>query len=96
MATSPENAQIVRSITDLGKNLGLTVIAEGVETSDVMETLATYGCDIAQGYHLSRPLPPDRFLAWCDNRRSDKNSENQWPTHEEQPAPGADPIGVTT
>ena len=59
---------IVRSTINLGHDLGLTVIAEGVEDELTLKRLATLGCDLAQGYHLSRPLAPDAFAAWvADN-----------------------------
>jgi EAL domain-containing protein (putative c-di-GMP-specific phosphodiesterase class I) len=55
---------IVRSTINLGHDLGLKVIAEGVEDELTLKRLATLGCDLAQGYHLSRPLAPDAFAAW--------------------------------
>ncbi len=55
---------IVRSTIDLGHNLGLVVVAEGVENNEVLERLRALGCDIAQGYCISRPLAPEHFLAW--------------------------------
>ncbi len=64
MDTDVANALIVRSVVDLGHNLGLTTIAEGVETQSAMNTLAEFGCDIVQGYHLARPLPAPEFLTW--------------------------------
>ena len=63
--TDRENALIVRSIIDLCHNLGLKVIAEGVETASTRDLLKSYGCDEAQGYYYSRPQPADimtRFL----------------------------------
>jgi len=67
MDTDPANALIVRSVVELGHNLGLTAVAEGVETATAMTTLTGYGCDIAQGFHLSRPLTPEGFLTWYAN-----------------------------
>ena len=59
---------IVRSTINLGHDLGLKVIAEGVEDELTLKRLATLGCDLAQGYHLSRPLTPDAFTSWvADN-----------------------------
>jgi diguanylate cyclase (GGDEF)-like protein len=55
---------IVRSTINLGHDLGLKVIAEGVEDELTLKRLATLGCDLAQGYHLSRPLSPDAFTDW--------------------------------
>ena len=57
MATSPSDAVIVRSTIDLGHNLGLRVVAEGVETHHAWQQLSALGCDIAQGYYLGRPMP---------------------------------------
>jgi diguanylate cyclase (GGDEF)-like protein len=55
---------IVRSTINLGHDLGLRVIAEGVEDEPTLAHLAHLGCDLAQGYHVSRPLPADAFSAW--------------------------------
>jgi EAL domain-containing protein (putative c-di-GMP-specific phosphodiesterase class I) len=49
-------AVIVRATIDLGRNLGLRVIAEGVENRSVLDRLASWGCDQAQGYFISKPL----------------------------------------
>ncbi len=57
MADSPSDAVIVRSTIDLGHNLGLRVVAEGVETQHAWQELSTLGCDVAQGYYLGRPMP---------------------------------------
>jgi diguanylate cyclase (GGDEF)-like protein len=55
---------IVRSTINLGHDLGLKIIAEGVEDRATMERLAVLGCDLAQGYHVSRPMPADTFSDW--------------------------------
>jgi hypothetical protein len=57
MEDEPRNAAIVRSTVDLGRNLGLEVIAEGVETETAYNELARLGCNYAQGYLLARPMP---------------------------------------
>ena len=57
---------IVRSTINLGHDLGLRVIAEGVEDEPTLNRLARLGCDLAQGYHLSRPLPAEQFTRWLD------------------------------
>jgi diguanylate cyclase (GGDEF)-like protein len=64
MSTNPNDAQIVRSTVMLAHNLGLVVVAEGVETEEARDQLLAQGCDCAQGYFLSRPLPPDKFGFW--------------------------------
>ena len=53
------NDAIVRSTIDLAHNLGLKVVAEGVETESVNKLLSKYQCDMAQGFHLSRPIPAE-------------------------------------
>jgi diguanylate cyclase (GGDEF)-like protein len=64
METDPDDAIIVRSTIDLAHNLGLSVVAEGVENAAIMEQLRVLGCDEAQGYHLSRPMPAPAFMEW--------------------------------
>ncbi len=64
METGEDDAMIVRSTIDLAHNLGLTVVAEGVETAAIQDRLRALHCDEAQGYHIARPLPVDDFLAW--------------------------------
>ncbi len=64
MPDNPQDTIIVRSTIDLAHNLGLKVIAEGVESARVVELLTEMGCDEAQGYHLCRPLPWDDLIPW--------------------------------
>jgi EAL domain-containing protein (putative c-di-GMP-specific phosphodiesterase class I) len=71
MTDDGDDAFIVRSTIDLGRNLGLQVVAEGVETAAVWDHLHRLGCDVAQGYYLSRPLPADDLKAWIDERRKE-------------------------
>jgi diguanylate cyclase (GGDEF)-like protein/PAS domain S-box-containing protein len=56
---------IVRSTIELGRNLGVDVVAEGVETAEAWKRLASLGCTFAQGFHLCPPLPADELAAWC-------------------------------
>lgn len=65
MTEHRSQAMIVHSLIELGHNLGLTMVAEGVETAAVMAALRAYGCDVAQGYYLTRPLPIGAFDDWC-------------------------------
>lgn len=65
METDSSNSLIVRSVIELGHNLGLSVVAEGVESAGVLDSLTLYTCDVAQGYYLSRPLAADAFEQWC-------------------------------
>jgi diguanylate cyclase (GGDEF)-like protein len=62
---------IVRAIVDLGRNLRLQVVAEGVETGDVSRRLTGLGCDLAQGYYISRPVPAEDLTAWVRKRAID-------------------------
>jgi len=55
---------IVRSTADLAHNLGLAVVAEGVEDEWTLDLLGTFGCDLAQGYHIARPMASPAFLNW--------------------------------
>jgi len=55
---------IVKAIIDLGHNLGLTVVAEGVEDEATLRLLHGWSCDLGQGYFFARPLPPDQAEAW--------------------------------
>ena len=66
MLTDDNDEVIVRSTVELGHNLGLQVVAEGVEDAEVWQRLLPLGCDVIQGYHLSRALPAEPFTAWCD------------------------------
>lgn len=46
-------------MVQLGKSMNLTVIAEGVETEEQQQLLTSFGCDIVQGYYISKPIPPN-------------------------------------
>ena len=65
MEKDVDDAKIVRSTIDLAHNLGLTVVAEGVENLSVLRLLAELQCDQAQGYHMSRPLPAAEMAAFA-------------------------------
>jgi len=64
MDTDEENASIVRATIDLAHSLGLTVTAEGVETSAVLNMLKGMGCDYYQGYYISKPMSKTDMAAW--------------------------------
>jgi diguanylate cyclase (GGDEF)-like protein len=68
-----DSETIVRSTLHLAHNLGLTVVAEGVETPEVYDTLTTLGCDYAQGYLVSRPMPNEELLAWLERQKTDEH-----------------------
>jgi EAL domain-containing protein (putative c-di-GMP-specific phosphodiesterase class I) len=71
MLSNEGDAAIVRSIIDLGRNLRLRVVAEGVEDQETWDALARIGCDLIQGYHLSRPMPAEDTIAWLRARNED-------------------------
>jgi diguanylate cyclase (GGDEF)-like protein len=64
MLASSDSAVIVRSTIELGHNLGLEVVAEGVESQAVWDSLAALECDVAQGYLMSMPMPAGQFQEW--------------------------------
>lgn len=78
MGTDLGDLAVVRSIIDLGRSLGLRVVAEGVESEVVRDQLAEMGCDVVQGYLVARPMEPARFEVWL---------------HARTVGPGLDPTG---
>jgi diguanylate cyclase len=68
MVENSRHAAIVRSIVDLGHNLALHVVAEGVETSEALMALRAIGCGLAQGYLFARPMPADQLHVWLASR----------------------------
>jgi diguanylate cyclase (GGDEF)-like protein/PAS domain S-box-containing protein len=68
MASDARDALIVQSVIELGQNLGLNIVAEGVETAQALATLHRFDCDIAQGYFIARPAPAETFDAWLRAR----------------------------
>lgn len=64
MADDKDDATIVRSTIDLGHNMGLVVVAEGIENEATWDMLQTMGCDLAQGYYISKPMDADALLKW--------------------------------
>ncbi|MFC4068846.1 putative bifunctional diguanylate cyclase/phosphodiesterase [Actinoplanes subglobosus] len=67
--TDPRSAAIVKSTVELAHNLGMRMIAEGVENEAALDRLREWGCDLVQGYHLSRPQPADRLVTWLRERQ---------------------------
>ena len=64
-----ESAAIVSATVDLARNLGLEVVAEGVETATQLDAISALGCDFAQGFYFSEPLPPDGMRGWLEAAR---------------------------
>lgn len=67
MLANAGSAAIVRSTIELGHNLGLAVVAEGVESEPLWNGLRELGCDTAQGYYVGRPVPVAEFTGWVDH-----------------------------
>lgn len=63
------DTKIVRSTIDLGHNMGLRVVAEGIESEAVWRLLMRMGCDQGQGYFMSRPIPADQLAGWLEQWR---------------------------
>ena len=76
MAVSHRDSVIVSSTVALGHNLGLKVVAEGVEDRAAWDRLKELGCDSAQGYYMSRPLPAAEFLDWLQNSQWGERGPN--------------------
>lgn len=68
MLKNADSAAIVRATVVLAHDLGLKVVAEGIENQETWNRLAALGCDVAQGYHISKPLPAEQFKKWFDER----------------------------
>jgi diguanylate cyclase (GGDEF)-like protein len=75
--TSADDQLIVRSTIELGHTMGLSVTAEGVETTAVKLLLKDYGCDLAQGYLYSKPLAKADFHTWVNNYLADLQREHK-------------------
>lgn len=67
IADDPDDRAIVRSIIDLGHDLGLRVVAEGVEDEQTQRLLAQAGCDVIQGWLIARPMPSAQLPAWLES-----------------------------
>jgi diguanylate cyclase (GGDEF)-like protein len=61
-------AAIVRSTLQLSRDLGMTMVVEGVEDAGALAALGEWGCEYAQGYHIAPPMPAERFLGWLAGR----------------------------
>ncbi|RLV48637.1 phosphodiesterase [Nocardioides mangrovicus] len=81
MVREPDDAVLVRSTVDLAHNLGLAVVAEGVEDEQTLRQLERLGCDVMQGYHIGRPMRVDEFEDWLEARAPVHSSEVPAPVH---------------
>lgn len=69
--TSAKDRTLLKSTIDLAHNLGMSVTAEGVEDDDILMALRVMGCDVAQGYGLSKALPLDQLRQFLDQACSE-------------------------
>ncbi|MDP7344997.1 MAG: EAL domain-containing protein, partial [Alphaproteobacteria bacterium] len=67
MHKNVDDKTIVRSVIDLAHNLGMKVVAEGVESGEIYELLESMDCYCAQGYYISRPVGEEEFTSWLDD-----------------------------
>jgi diguanylate cyclase (GGDEF)-like protein len=75
MLQSSSDAVIVHSTIDLGRNLGLRVVAEGVENALTLQQLDLLGCHAVQGYHISRPIAPGVLISWIEQQAATTGPE---------------------
>jgi len=68
LTSDPRAAAIVRSTLQLSRDLGMTMVVEGGEDADALAALCDWNCDIAQGFHVARPMPAADFLPWLTTR----------------------------
>ena len=65
LSESETNSRVVQAIVGLGKAMTLEVVAEGVETEQQLLMVTRYGCDLAQGFFIGKPMPDEEFVSWC-------------------------------
>ena len=70
MNLNARNRIIVHSTIDLARHLGLRTVAEGIEDNDTLNGIRDLGCELAQGFHISRPLPVLDLLGWWDGNNA--------------------------
>ncbi|SOC46905.1 EAL domain-containing protein [Blastococcus aggregatus] len=76
MTGSPRAESIVTSTLQLAHALGLVLVAEGAEDQETVDALTALGCDVVQGYHLSRPLAPEVLWEWLEDRAAVPSSSS--------------------
>ena len=67
MSKNNNDQVIVNTTLQMGHNLGLEVVAEGIEDQATLDSLTIMKCDLAQGYHIARPMPESDFITWLEN-----------------------------
>lgn len=68
---------VVNTIIQMAKRMALTIVAEGVETEQVQQTLIKFGCDIIQGYHIAKPMPQQAFIEWLADWEQNNRTTTQ-------------------
>ena len=58
---------IVKTVINMAHGFDIKVVAEGIENEETLLSLKESGCDIAQGYHIAKPMPQDKFIIWLNN-----------------------------
>jgi predicted signal transduction protein with EAL and GGDEF domain len=102
MLQTSSDAVIVHSTIDLGRNLGLRVVAEGVENSLTLQQLSLLGCRAVQGYHISRPVPPDDLIGWLEQQAAmpdtapENNGNGSQVARAPKPTIGEEPCSATS
>jgi diguanylate cyclase (GGDEF)-like protein len=86
MLRSSSDAAIVRSVIELAHNLGMRVVAEGVEDSQTLDALRDLNCDVTQGYLFSKPLDPERLVPWMLRHAAGRQVAEQAARHARQQA----------
>ena len=86
MSGEAQDEQVVSSIVALGQGLGLRVVAEGVESEAHLSKLREFGCDVAQGFHVSRPIAAEELIEWLRARPA---GPMRGPARAAAPAPSA-------
>jgi len=85
MGSDARNAIVVRSTIELAHNLGLRTVAEGIEDSFTFERLRALGCELAQGFHMSKPLPAASLVSWWDVHTDPANAATPGPARTLRP-----------
>ena len=69
MRTDKDDEHLTRVIIDLAHRFNMSVVAEGVEDVETLQSLKSFGCDYAQGFYISKPVPQDEFCRWLENQK---------------------------
>ena len=77
MLVRADDFTIVRATVELGRNLGLRVVAEGVEERETFDRLGDFGCDEAQGFYIAKPLEPEAFWQWLSAREAEFHVDDE-------------------